>query len=266
MHNLNGGLMERKLKEGWVLADFSKYFGITDEEFEARLRKSFAENAVKAMMLRISRNQKRKEQKMRKVERKTYKMAEKVIVEEIVEKESSEEKLEALKNDKILLEEKIRCLESARKKLQNSKRANQQKLQKLEDVLINLRKSVEENMKKASEAMSSLEEIATSIESTNLEIKNLNQKLDLVISDIASLEKIQIFVYKNGSIEMGNEVVEVEEWNNIFNDLSSDLKFEDLTLKQIKLLAKLLVLTKGLERQFEIIFEDEVLEKIFKEF
>lgn len=263
MAKLDGGLMERKLKAGWVRKDFAKLFEVSEEQFEEMLKREFDKNAYKAMMLRISRNEK-KRQKPRK-QKTTNDMRVEEKIEEKVQS-SPQEELETLEADKKILEEQLCSFEKDRKQLLTKKHSIESNLQKYQDILIGLRKKVEENMNKAAEQIDALQEVSDSIRSVNEQMKLSKSEIVAIDEKISSLKVMQIFVYNNGTIEVDSNIVEIDGWENIFKQISSDLKFEDLTLKQIKQFAKLVIFTSSQTRSFEIVFENEAMEKLFREF
>ena len=71
------------------------------------------------------------------------------------------------------------------------------------------------------------------------EISNSQQQLEKIREKIKSLQKVEIFVYMNGEIEVDNYDMEIldSSWNDLFKVLATNDLLENLTIKQIKQIA-----------------------------
>ena len=102
------------------------------------------------------------------------------------------------------------------------------------------------------------------------EIHASEENLENIKKSIKKQQVIEIFVYEDGSIEAEGRAFEEnsENWKTAFNDMIADEKMGDLTINQIKQLAKLREYTKSLEaqkRKYNTIFESEESQKAYNE-
>ncbi len=82
---------------------------------------------------------------------------------------------------------------------------------------------------------------------------------------VAPKTKASIFVYKNGEIK--TEVEIPTSWENLFEALVYNPLMEDLSIKQVRQLSKIVVLAeemKARKRIFEIKFEEKEVQKIYQ--
>ena len=101
----------------------------------------------------------------------------------------------------------------------------------------------------------------------NTSISSYKKDLIDVQSNIKELEKVSIFIYKNGEIDTDDFLIDIPEtWNDIFNLILHRKIVEDLSVKEIKQLAKLLLLTNILIKSnldYELTFESESAQEAF---
>lgn len=124
------------------------------------------------------------------------------------------------------------------------------------------------------------EKLATEFEGTVQQIHaiddaaaSLNEKLSSegellaqIQAEIQDLKKTSVFVYADGQVEVEGAIdyVETTNWFKTYQELSRDELFEDLTMKQLKLLAKVACFVADLEGEYELTFEDELLQDAFE--
>lgn len=124
------------------------------------------------------------------------------------------------------------------------------------------------------------EKLATEFEGTVQQIHaiddaaaSLNEKLSSegellaqIQAEIQDLKKTSVFVYADGQVEVEGAIdyVEPTNWFKTYQELSRDELFEDLTMKQLKLLAKVACFVADLEGEYELTFEDELLQDAFE--
>lgn len=129
-------------------------------------------------------------------------------------------------------------------------------LERLKAHVDKLEEEVEEIIEESNQASATLNEV-------NIEIASLTENLSELRSTIVALKKVFIYVYPDGEIEIENCNIEVAPVANLdFTQFITDTRFEDLTLKEAKLLAELISLTNSLQEQnvvFDIVFESPAL-------
>lgn len=273
---LNAKLMNEKLKRGWTADDFARHLNMcSKEEFLASLQKQFNSKAYNGWCSEMRGNQKRKD----KIERSRAQESEKeeemetmMEVEVKAEKESVEEnKVLELKMREESIRKEICDKELDHVQLKAKRRELYTSLRKQKEALLRLKEEMKERQEEVNEIVTQLQVSASEMSKISAEISNSQKELEKVREEIKSLQKIEIFAYKNGEIEAEKEgekfEIEISDsWEELFKDLATKDLLEDLTVKQIKQIAKLIVLTESLQQQnmkFEITFEMEEVRNLF---
>ncbi len=273
-----------KLKYGYAMDDFLRFFNCTEEEFYTFLQKNFAKPALKRILSEIEKNSKRKNNNKKSSSKSncTYN-DEKLTVpafDTSLEKQLSEtqlplsapsvneeEKLQHLKDDEKILRNELISNETARKNLNTKRRALFKKLESQHSLLLQLRKTIEQRKKEVEEISDELISLSDKISSVNASISTGRKNLLSIQNHIKELEKISVFIYENGEIDTDNFVIDIPEtWNDVFENILRNKVVKNLYIKQIKQLAKLIVLTSILNAkslEYELIFESEDSQKAF---
>ena len=117
---------------------------------------------------------------------------------------------------------------------------------------------------------SSIVEIDEKIITESEELSANKKILNEIREYIKVLEKVTIFIYENGEIK--EEAAEVAEellgLDEVFDSLIHNELVENLSVKQIRQLAKLMVLTEQRQKQgqnYDLVFESEIVQKIFEQ-
>lgn len=96
---------------------------------------------------------------------------------------------------------------------------------------------------------------------------NKNQvKLDEMRARINFLTKVVIYVYDDGTIASENPEIILDDSGNedLYLILRENAECENLRLKEIKILAKVLQIIKHLSDNYEIVFDNAEIEEVFK--
>jgi len=260
---LTGKIMEEKLKIGWTEEDFANHFQILPENFADLVRRTFSQKASKEIFNRLYKNQKNKEKyiknaKKRKKIPSTQKRKENVV------------SLDFLKKEEERQQQYLCQLEGEHQEYVTKRKNAILKLQSKKDDLLELKKMVEKHQKEIEQVIQEVNNISKEMNNKLEEIHNSEERLANIQESIKKQQVIEIFAYEDGSIETEGAIIEetFENWKADFNEMISDEKIGNLTLNQIKQLAKLKKYTKTLEeeeRKYSIIFESEESEKVFQE-
>lgn len=105
------------------------------------------------------------------------------------------------------------------------------------------------------------------IEKSNDRLSSLRQQLETTQAEIKAEEKIVIYVLSDGSIMSDNLALEAEEslYLPLFHELSTNVVCEDLTIKELRQLARLLAITNVLDTKFDILFDSKAVEKAWND-
>lgn len=262
---LTGKIMEEKLKIGWTEEDFANHFQISIESFSELVRKTFSQKACKDFFNRLYKNQKLKEKHM-----KNAKNRKKISTTQNKEKEENVVSLELLKEEEEKQQKLLCQLEGKHQELV-SRRMNAMSILKNKKAdLLELKKIVAKHQSEIENVIQEVNDISKQMNKKLEEIHASEENLENIKKSIKKQQVIEIFAYENGSIEAEGVVFEVnsENWKEAFNDMIADEKMGNLTINQIKQLAKLREYTKSLEaeeRKYNIIFESEESQKVYQE-
>lgn len=106
--------------------------------------------------------------------------------------------------------------------------------------MLELKEIIEQNQKEVEKISTQIAKITKRVTAENETISSNKQTLEEVKSCIMKIEKISVFVYKNGEIEIENaNIPETSGWEGLFDSLIHNKIVENLSLKQVRQLAKL---------------------------
>ena len=92
--------------------------------------------------------------------------------------------------------------------------------------------------------------------------------LDGLKDELKSYDKISIFVYDNGEIELDTDGIVIPNYeNSLLQSLFEKSEVEILSVRQVKQLATLITLLKHLrekDKEFEITYESENFQMVFE--
>ena len=277
MKDFNAGYMENKLKRGWTISDFIQDLELSEGEFHNEMMKRFSKKLRKFYKGRLDQNQKRRDKNKRNNIHKTAKLYDGVAIQENTENNCKEISLELEDGEDIkdldelkLREKEIKEEISRQEELktffgskieEEEKILKQQKflLQSLYDEINNVNTQINSSIK-------NIEEFSVAIEKTEKEIFDKTNMLLLIKKEIKELETVTILVLDNEEIEVENfgDIIIPETWKDIYRELLESDVVENLLLKQIKQLAKIIAFVKSEDdRSFDVIFENEHMQRSF---
>lgn len=276
MTGLNAKLMEEKLKRGWTVSDFAGYLCTTEEEFLKALKKTFKANPSRRMIARLNLNQKRRKNSHLEVTA-TPSIADPsennaIPINETISELPIRGDLQELNRQSNEISKKLCSQEIRHSELVSSRKKLYDSLRDYQKLLLELKSKVQEYQSKIGCIISEINGISSDIESINIQISDSRKKLSSLKEQISELSKLNIFVYEDGEIEVENHpeiFIPDECWLNFSLELTQNEFFESLTIKQVKQLAKLIVLKDSLHSQniqFELTFENALLESCFQKF
>lgn len=306
MARLTDKYMAVKLKIGWTPSDFARDFDLNSEEdFLAMLKKSFGPTTFSYYSKELMKNKKNtKRSKLLLANRNKIKVSSDITSNNDVTEESSiaisvensnsktvhdeltiiphvdatsikEEtdiltnKLEKLIMTETSLKEALCEYEGTHKTLMLERRKLKEDLQAKKIALIELRAQLEQHSTECNQISEQINLITIQMSKVNEQISTTQKTLFVTQEKIKSLQKIVIFVYDNGDFDFdGAECTVPDTWNSLFTDLTTNELVEDLTVKQIRVLAKAIFLAKNLQEQarsFEFTFETELMQKVFEQ-
>lgn len=284
--NLNAKFMEEKLKRGWTLQDFAIYFECSEENFQEHLEKIFYEHAARDMLVRLKKNKKIK--KTKKLTKNVSKEGGSTCTEELdisnettvsdeqcngSESEKSvsnifEETLEALKLQREDIQSSLNGLELCHKALVSDRTILRKKIDEHKKTLKELNEKVSICKTDLVNLTSELEEKFSIMQELDEGISRKRDDLSEINAKIEKTKSITILVFNSGDIEIvASFSVEIPEANTeTVGKIISNEQADNLTLKQIKAVSKLIVLIQNLEQQdlnYELLFDEIMMEEMF---
>lgn len=275
LRKLDGKKLRVKLKHGASLEELLEYFNCNEEQLEEFLEKNFTPKAKKNIMAELRKNQKKKDQqKCVASKKKKIKVVtkEKEKLETMQKETSIEDYKKILRNEEQELADTIFKEEKKHASLISERKNLKEKLVEQRNCMIELERLIEEREKELQGVLKQLESVSDKIFCSKQKIKQDRENLKNVRNDLKELEKVEIFVYEKGEIEMENyseENIPQQPFNKeVFSNLCSNEASDNLSIKQIKQIMKLIDIVKFFNSKgmlYEMTFESSEVQKLFKE-
>lgn len=290
MKKLNSGLLNSKLKAGWSIADFAQYFDCSEEEFLILFDKEFFGKTHNDLLRRLKKNSQKSPHPKNRTSAKSTKVenSEVIPVSASSESDNSEEAApetsveQSISSSNLLLDElkakeqkliSYLCkqeishnnLLAKRKSLKDSLTSQKEVMEEIREKLISCQNQV-------NTTIDELSKISAQIVEVNSEISTTRTELSKVQNDIKLSNKVNIFAYESGETDFENFSSEIpNSWEEIYKNLlaSDNSSIEELSLKQLKQIAKVIALAKLLREKdiiFEVSFENSLAMQLFDEF
>lgn len=271
LKNFSAKVMEEKLKRGWTTSDFSNHFQCSESEFIAHMQKTLSPPAFRGMSARLKRNEKHKPTPKTESTNTSPKAVKVVPEVQKVEETpvdnipSASETLEALEAKKEAIEAILNEMELKHKALCSDRLDIRRVLSEYRERLVKLQQEVHLCQTDITSLVEQLDEKQVSMQELNTSIANERAKLAEVNAKIDILQRVVIFAYTSGSIDIEApfEIEIPDDWKNKLNDLITCDDAGSLTLNQLRSTAKLLTLTQFLDSQnwkYDIAFDNDEME------
>ena len=274
--NLTGRYMNEKLKRGWTAEDFATHFSSSVEDFLSALEKKFP-YAVSQMKHRMEKNAKKKENLTSSMviqAEDIFETTENLSVEiDTFEDEPSESQLDILKRRESELSNRIFSLESQHSELVSKRAAQRAEFKQQKMRLSALVEKLERAKNEFETTFSEWKYTGAEMKELSSSIRREKQILQSVRKEISSLQKVFIFAYCSGELEIENNsdidlTVEPADVAAKFGELIDLSDVDSLAIKEVRQLARLLLLMKKIQAskvQFELTFENEKLEEAYND-
>lgn len=218
---LNAKLMEEKLKRGWTIAQFTEYLELTEEDFLRKLKETFREKACRGMLARLKQNEKhsrlRNSSKQETVPNSApQNHSSEIIINEDdnfdeVQKQSESSllfnELEDLRVQKKRAEDVLNELELKHQQLSSERIQLRNSISEYRDTFLALKKQISQIQSELSDLVNTLNQKYSEMQTLNESISKTRDVLDEINTKIDTLQKITIFVYDSGEIEIDSSVI-----------------------------------------------------------
>ncbi len=276
MIRIESGDIIRKVQDHWTTKQILDYFQMDESTFKNNLQKSLNPKAYNGLMRELKRNDKLGGKSKKYTQKKCIEIPIANVNNAILVKDSKEEAKEIEKNFSTIqvIKNKISTLNSLISQLSKISSEYEESITDLKSSIEDNKKSIDKLEKENAEFTAKLDEIYQEQKKHDLLLTEKQEELKKLEQEIEQLKTINIFFHENGEIEI--EDPEKAEKKPITVSTNSDTlslllrysELENFTLKTLKSLANLIGYVKKLKilnEKFEVIFEDEILEKIFHE-
>lgn len=245
------------------IKDLAKKYNLTTAEVEDQLQKAFNGNPREHsnLLADLRRNDKRHE-------RQEAKKVTKQQVEATIEKDDESE-LKKLQKEEQIQSKRVIDLETAHKDKAKSHRDCLKKIRDIQEKIGQLKTEVAAVLADYEAATTENNAFVAQMNAISAQHREEVSKLETIRARIDEMTRSVIFVYANGDITIDDKIVEntdKEETNKIFNVITNNVTFEDLSIKEAKILAKVVVVVAGINRSIEYIFDNPKLEHAFELF
>ena len=276
MIRIESGDIIRKVQDHLTTKQILDYFQMDESTFKNNLQKSLNPKAYNGLMRELKRNDKLGGKSKKYTQKKCIEIPIANVNNAILVKDSKEEAKEIEKNFSTIqvIKNKISTLNSLINQLSKISSEYEESITDLKSSIEDNKKSIDKLEKENAEFTAKLDEIYQEQKKHDLLLTEKQEELKKLNQELEQLKTINIFFHENGEIEI--EDPEKAEKKPITVSTNSDTlslllrysELENFTLKTLKSLANLIGYVKKLKiinKKFEVIFEDEILEKIFHE-
>lgn len=281
---LTAKLMNEKLKRGWTTIDFANYLECSEEDFLKLLEKTFSKPGTRETLARLKKNEKLPKRIAKEIAicTETFDSSNEINVSEeecndsnsnsnsenIVSGNNLSETLEALILKREDIQSSLNELELNHKALVSERSIIRNKIAEYRQTLIEIEAHVVACQTALANLVPELEEKYSLMLELDKSISEKREELSEINTKIENAQSITIYVYSSGDIEIDSAYsIEIPEADNdTVRKIISDEQAENLTLKQIKAVAKLITLVQNLEQQnlnYELVFDETAMEELF---
>lgn len=274
MRRVNGKLLKNNLKKGWTISDFAAYCNMSVEEFQNCLKKNFSESYLQPIWRDLKKNEKAREKSKKNASKSD-------CIQVLRDKEpqilTEEQKINSQQEELKEKERKIRgdlcSKEKEYKSLQDLKKEACKKLQEQRDFLDKIYRQIKEKETILVNLLKESQVIDEAMAKNRVSRLDKEKELQQVLDKIKSLKKVSINCYSDGRVECEELQNQDLDWSQKFENLTEDTTddadklfieirqlAEDLPVKEVKQLAKLLTLfdfLKEQDKKYCILFEEE---------
>ena len=267
--SINTNDVSRSIGDGISLSKLAEKHGMTEEQMKEAIEVACKGNKrfSRKLINGLEKNEKRHVKKPEKANDESAKTVSKPAIKEHVEtKKSDEDILKELQAKREAIYTSLMDVEKHGTEL-DGKHNDQLKImdelkaevEKIKALLLNYG----EKFKSACEIDDGIIAEKKIVSEKRHELKKQLEEID---NQIAEKQKIQLFVFNDGTFSVSNNAeYSTEGYENIHEKLIKDERCEDITIAQIRLLAKAIAITKNFEGSFKVeaAFDTKALDSLF---
>lgn len=272
--------IQSKLKQGWTTADFCADLEISEEDLSDFCRRHSNNPHYAQFFANVKKNEQLAKKRQRAEDKKNNIVTQqeespmpKVAILEpiqvktnnkevtqpkIIEEKPEDAKIRGLRSDMEKSENELSSMLSLKEKLSNEIVELTNRSQKLKDDCEKLKVELGNKTHQLQNASDRIAVLKNHSTQTDKNIEEARKKISNLRHDIRELQKISITVHTNGEISIDKDVQIPSTWENVYTKLIDDSIVDNITIKQIRQLAKIISLNEKLcqeQAYFQFIFE-----------
>ena len=173
---------------------------------------------------------------------------------------------ELLEAEKFLSDNCV-SLEKEHNALINARREDVKTLAQIKRTLEELKRLLQVNQSKLTTVLENYNSKAEQMLRVSSEISACKEMLADTRAQIEEAQKLKISVFSDGTIECENGELESPceaEVSQLFSTLILLAAAEELTIKQIKTVAKLVLMVKKIDKKYELEFDSDLVQKLYE--
>ena len=173
---------------------------------------------------------------------------------------------ELLEAEKFLSDNCV-SLEKEHNALINARREDVKTLAEIKRTLEELKRLLQVNQSKLTTVLENYNSKAEQMLRVSSEISACKEMLADTRAQIEEAKKLKISVFSDGTIECENGELESPceaEVSQLFSTLILLAAAEELTIKQIKTVAKLVLMVKKIDKKYELEFDSDLVQKLYE--
>lgn len=193
-------------------------------------------------------------------------MVDYTAVEESTNDEPKPSLNELLEAEKFLSDNCV-SLEKEHNALINARREDVKTLAEIKRTLEELKRLLQVNQSKLTTVLENYNSKAEQMLRVSSEISACKEMLADTRAQIEEAKKLKISVFSDGTIECENGELESPceaEVSQLFSTLILLAAAEELTIKQIKTVAKLVLMVKKIDKKYELEFDSDLVQKLYE--
>lgn len=269
--------LQAKLKLGWITEDFCTDLEISEEDLRDFIERHSNNRFYSEFFSNVKKNEQIVKKRQRAEEKKTNLTDEDahaqqtvfleltgtsnnapVSTPQILEESPTDAKIRELKAEMGKRETELSSNSNLKNKLANEIAETFNKIQKLKADCDKLKTELDSKKHQLENSSSRLIVMQNHLKQVEKDIEETKKNISDVQYEIRELQKISITVHKNGEISIDKNVQIPASWEQIYSKLIEDSIVDNITIKQIRQLAKIIALNETLSKEnayFQFIFE-----------
>lgn len=272
--------LQAKLKLGWITEDFCTDLEISEEDLKDFVEKRSNNRFYAEFFSNVKKNEQIAKKRQRAEDKKTNlqngenKMTQTAFLEsadisnvsnvvpvskpQILEESPTEAKIREFKEEMKKREDELSSSNTLKNKLTNEISETSDRIQKLKAECDKLKTELDAKKHQLENSSSRLIVMQNHLKQVEKNIVETTKKISDVQHEIRELQKISITVHTNGEISIDKDIQIPNSWEETYSKLIEDSIVDNITIKQIRQLAKIISLNEILSKEnayFQFIFE-----------